>query len=101
MQIGGPAGVHHVIVYGIVEERYGLANRHESPPRWPACCVPAGPVQLGALVRYVPVPIIISFTNGIAVLIGLSRVKDLLGPASAKLPGLLRPIQACSPRAAT
>jgi SulP family sulfate permease len=45
-----------------------------------------GLFKLGALVRYVPVPIIIGFTNGIAVLIGLSQVKDFLGLATPKLP---------------
>jgi SulP family sulfate permease len=38
-----------------------------------------GWLKLGALVRYIPVSIVIGFTNGIAVLIGLSQLKDLLG----------------------
>jgi SulP family sulfate permease len=45
-----------------------------------------GLFKLGALVRYVPVPIIIGFTNGIAVLIALSQVKDLLGLHVEKMP---------------
>jgi SulP family sulfate permease len=46
-----------------------------------------GLFKLGALVRYVPVSIVIGFTNGIAVLIGLSQVKDFFGLSTPKLPG--------------
>jgi SulP family sulfate permease len=46
-----------------------------------------GLLKLGALVRYIPVSIVIGFTNGIAVLIGLSQLKDLLGLQIAKMPG--------------
>jgi SulP family sulfate permease len=46
-----------------------------------------GLFKLGTLVRYVPVSIVIGFTNGIAVLIALSQVKDLLGLEIAKMPG--------------
>jgi SulP family sulfate permease len=45
-----------------------------------------GALKLGALVRYIPVSIIIGFTNGIAVLIGLSQVKDWLGLSIVKMP---------------
>ena len=43
--------------------------------------------RLGNLVRFVPVSIVIGFTNGIAVLIALSQVKDALGLDIAKMPG--------------
>ena len=46
-----------------------------------------GLLKLGALVRYVPVAIVIGFTNGIAVLIALSQMRDLFGLAIAKMPG--------------
>jgi SulP family sulfate permease len=50
--------------------------------------VPAGLLfKLGMLVRYVPVSIVIGFTNGIAVLIALSQVKDWLGLSIDKMPG--------------
>jgi SulP family sulfate permease len=45
-----------------------------------------GLFRLGTLVRYVPVSVVIGFTNGIAVLIGLSQVRDLLGLDIAKMP---------------
>ena len=85
VQIGGPAGAFIVIVYGIVE-RYGLANLLIATSLAGVLLFVMGLLKLGALVRYVPVPIIIGFTNGIAVLIGLSQVKDLLGLRVAKMP---------------
>jgi SulP family sulfate permease len=85
VQIGGPAGAFVVIVYGIVE-RYGLANLLISTVLAGGLLFAMGLFKLGALVRYVPVPIIIGFTNGIAVLIALSQVKDLLGLSIDKMP---------------
>ena len=86
VQIGGPAGAFIVIVYGIVE-RYGLANLLIATSLAGVLLFLMGLFKLGALVRYVPVPIIIGFTNGIAVLIALSQVKDLLGLVTPRLPG--------------
>ena len=86
VQIGGPAGAFIVIVYGIVE-RYGLANLLISTAMAGVLLFLMGLFKLGALVRYVPVAIVIGFTNGIAVLIGLSQVKDFFGLTTPKLPG--------------
>lgn len=85
VQIGGPAGAFIVIVYGIVE-RYGLTNLLIATALSGVLLFAMGLFKLGALVRYIPVTIIIGFTNGIAVLIGLSQVKDLLGLRVDKLP---------------
>ena len=85
VQIGGPAGAFIVIVYGIVE-RYGLANLLISTALAGVLLVVMGALRMGAWVRYVPVSIVIGFTNGIALLIGLSQVKDLLGLKVDKLP---------------
>ncbi len=85
VQIGGPAGAFIVIVYGIVE-RYGLANLLISTMLAGVMLFVLGWLKLGNLVRYIPVSIIIGFTNGIAVLIALSQVKDLLGLPIAKMP---------------
>ncbi len=85
VQIGGPAGAFIVIIYGIVE-RFGLANLLIATSLAGVLLFLLGLFKLGALVCYVPVPIIIGFTNGIAVLIGLSQVKDLLGLKIAKMP---------------
>ncbi len=86
VQIGGPAGAFIVIVYGIVE-RYGVANLLISTMLAGVLLFAMGLFKLGALVRYVPVSIVIGFTNGIAVLIGLSQVKDFFGLVTPKLPG--------------
>jgi sulfate permease, SulP family len=85
VQIGGPAGAFIVIVYGIVE-RYGLTNLLISTALAGMLLFALGWFKLGALVRYIPVTIIIGFTNGIAVLIALSQLKDLLGLKIDKMP---------------
>ena len=87
VQVGGPAGAFIVIVYGIVE-RYGLANLLIATSLAGVLMFVLGLFRLGALVRYVPLPIVIGFTNGIAVLIAVSQLRDLLGLRIAgKLPG--------------
>lgn len=85
VQIGGPAGAFIVIVYGIVE-RYGVANLLISTASAGVLLFLLGLFRLGTLVRYVPVSVVIGFTNGIAVLIALSQVRDLLGLDIAKMP---------------
>ncbi|MEO5659967.1 MAG: SulP family inorganic anion transporter [Polaromonas sp.] len=85
VQIGGPAGAFIVIVYGIVE-RYGLGNLLISTVCAGVLLFLLGFFKLGTLVRYVPVSIVVGFTNGIAVLIALSQIKDLLGLDIGKMP---------------
>ncbi len=78
VQVGGPAGAFIVIVYGIIE-RYGLGNLIIATAL-------SGVLRLGTLVRFIPIAVVIGFTNGIAVLIALSQVKDLLGLKVQKMP---------------
>ena len=85
VQIGGPAGAFIVIVYGIVE-RYGLTNLLIATALSGVLLFAMGALRMGSLVRYIPISIIIGFTNGIAVLIALSQVKDLLGLQIDKVP---------------
>lgn len=85
VQIGGPAGAFIVIVYGIVQ-RYGLTNLLIATALAGMLMFALGLFRLGVLVRYIPVSIVIGFTNGIAVLIALSQVKDLLGLSIDRLP---------------
>jgi SulP family sulfate permease len=85
VQIGGPAGAFIVIVYGIVQ-RYGLPNLLIATVFAGVLLFAMGWLRLGVLVRYIPVSIVIGFTNGIAVLIGLSQLKDLLGLKVDKMP---------------
>lgn len=86
VQIGGPAGAFIVIVYGIVD-RYGLANLLISTACAGVLLLALGLFRMGNLVRFVPVSIVIGFTNGIAVLIALSQLKDWLGLDIEKMPG--------------
>ena len=78
VQIGGPAGAFIVIVYGIIA-KYGLANLLLSTIMAGVLLFAMGLTRVGSLIRFIPVSIIIGFTNGIAVLIALSQVKEFLG----------------------
>ena len=78
VQIGGPAGAFIVIIYGIIE-RYGLANLLICTLMAGVLLFAMGLLRLGNLIRFIPVPIVIGFTNGIAVLIALSQLKDFFG----------------------
>src|SRR6218665_2838916 len=79
-------GALMVIVYDIVE-RYGVANLMISTACAGVLLPLLGFFRLGTLVRFVPVRIVIGFTNGIAVLIALSQVKDWLGLSITPMPG--------------
>ena len=85
VQIGGPAGAFVVIVYAIVE-RYGVANLILSTFFAGVLLFTMGLFRVGNLIRFIPVVIIIGFTSGIAVLIGLSQIKDAFGLQIEKLP---------------
>jgi len=78
VQIGGPAGAFIVIVYGIVEQ-YGVANLLLATMLAGVILIIMGVAKLGALIRHIPVTIVIGFTNGIGVLIALSQIKDFMG----------------------
>ncbi len=85
VQIGGPAGAFIVIVYGILQ-KYGLGNLLVATAMAGVLLFVMGLTRIGSLIRYIPVAIVIGFTNGIAVLIALSQVKDLLGLRIEKMP---------------
>ncbi|MFZ9322624.1 MAG: SulP family inorganic anion transporter, partial [Hylemonella sp.] len=85
VQIGGPAGAFIVVVYGIVE-RYGLANLLVATALSGGMLFLMGVFRLGTLIRFIPIPVVIGFTNGIALLIILSQLKDLLGLRVSALP---------------
>lgn len=78
VQIGGPAGAFIVVVLGIVNQ-YGVANLIVCTLMAGALLFLMGLTGLGSLVRLIPVSIVIGFTNGIAVLIALSQIKDFFG----------------------
>lgn len=78
VSISGPAGAFIVIVFGIVE-RYGLANLLIATMLAGVLLFVMGWLRVGRLIRFIPVAIVIGFTNGIAVLIILSQLKDAFG----------------------
>ncbi len=85
VQIGGPAGAFIVIVYGIVQT-HGLANLFIATMMAGVLLFVMGLTGIGSLIRFIPIAIVIGFTNGIAVLIALSQVKDFLGLDIPKVP---------------
>lgn len=85
VQIGGPAGAFIVVVYGIVE-RYGIPNLLLATAMSGVFLLLMGIFRLGTLVRFIPIAVIIGFTNGIACLIGLSQIKDFFGLRIEKMP---------------
>jgi SulP family sulfate permease len=100
VQIGGPAGAFIVIVYGILE-RYGLSNLIIATAASGVLLFIMGLLKLGTLIRFIPVAVVIGFTNGIAVLIMLSQAKDFLGLQVINMPadffGILRALNEALP----
>ncbi len=78
VQIGGPTGAFIVIVYGIIMQ-YGYANLLICTIMAGVMLVAMGVTRMGNLIKFFPRPLIIGFTNGIAVLIALSQVKEFFG----------------------
>ena len=85
VQIGGPAGAFVALLYGIVE-KYGVANLLIATMMAGVLLFAMGAFKLGNLVRFIPVSIVIGFTAGIGIVIGISQVKDFLGLAMPKSP---------------
>ena len=85
VQIGGPAGAFIVIVYGILD-RYGLANLIIATALSGVMLFVMGLMRLGTLIRFIPVAVVIGFTNGIAVLIMVSQIKDFFGLSVPSMP---------------
>jgi SulP family sulfate permease len=85
VQIGGPAGAFIVIVYGIIAQ-YGVHNLLIATFFSGILLFLMGLFKIGSFIRFIPVSIVIGFTNGIAVMIALSQIKDFLGMDIAKMP---------------
>ncbi|MGL5005456.1 MAG: SulP family inorganic anion transporter, partial [Casimicrobium sp.] len=84
--VGGPTGAFIVVLYAILA-KYGWANLVICTMMAGVILVALGLLKLGALIRFVPNSVILGFTNGIAVLIALSQIKDLLGLSISHMPG--------------
>ena len=78
VQIGGPTGAFIVIVYGIIAQ-YGLANLFICTIMAGVILVIMGVARLGSVIKFIPLPVTLGFTNGIAVLIFATQIKDFLG----------------------
>jgi SulP family sulfate permease len=85
VQIGGPAGAFVALLYGIVE-RYGVPSLLIATIGAGVLLFAMGALRLGSLIRFIPVSIVIGFTNGIAVIIALQQVKDFFGLAIPRMP---------------
>lgn len=78
VQIGGPTGAFIVIVYGIIQD-YGMNGLWVATFMAGAFLILMGILHLGTIIKYIPYPIIVGFTSGIALTIFATQIKDLLG----------------------
>ena len=85
VQIGGPTGAFIIIVYGIIQQ-YGLQGLTVATLMAGVFLVLLGVLRLGTIIKYIPYPIVVGFTSGIAVTIFTTQVKDLLGMHMDKVP---------------
>src|SRR5262249_50331818 len=85
VQIGGPTGAFVVIVYGIVE-KHGVDGLAACTLMAGALLVLMGVLRLGAVIKFIPYPLTVGFTSGIAVVIFSQQVRDLLGLRTGPVP---------------
>jgi len=85
-QIGGPTGAFVVVVAGIVAV-HGVDGLFMCTVMAGVLLVVLGATGMGSAVKFIPRPVVIGFTNGIAVLIASTQIKDLFGLSLQKVPG--------------
>jgi sulfate permease, SulP family len=85
-QIGGPTGAFVVVVLGIIA-RYGIDGLFTCTMLAGVLLVVMGLTGLGAMVRYFPRPVVVGFTNGIAILIASTQIRDFFGLRMEHVPG--------------
>jgi sulfate permease, SulP family len=90
MQIGGPTGAFVVIVAGIVA-KFGVAGLALVTMMAGAMLIVMGLTGLGSAVKFIPRPVTIGFTNGIALLIASTQIKDFLGLKTGEVPSAFLP----------
>jgi SulP family sulfate permease len=90
MQVGGPTGAFVVIVAGIVA-KFGLSGLAMVTMMAGVMLVLMGLTGLGSAVKFIPRPVTIGFTNGIALLIASTQIKDFLGLRTGEVPGAFLP----------
>ncbi len=85
VQIGGPTGAFIIIIYGIIQQ-YGMEGLAIATFMAGAFLVLFGLLHLGTIIKYIPYPIVVGFTSGIAVTIFTTQIKDLFGLSIAQVP---------------
>jgi SulP family sulfate permease len=85
VQIGGPTGAFIVIIYGIIQQ-YGETGLLIATVMAGIFLILLGAFHLGTIIKYIPYPIVVGFTSGIAVTIFTTQVKDLFGLSIENVP---------------
>jgi SulP family sulfate permease len=86
VQIGGPTGAFVVVVAGIVA-KYGISGLFMCTMMAGVLLVILGLTGTGTVIRFIPRPVVVGFTNGIAVLIASTQIRDFLGLSMTENPG--------------
>lgn len=85
VQIGGPTGAFIVIIYGIIQQ-YGIQGLTIATLMAGVFLLLFGLLRLGTIIKFIPYPIIVGFTSGIAVTIFTTQIKDLFGLSMTEVP---------------
>ncbi|MDX9847735.1 MAG: sulfate permease [Tenuifilaceae bacterium] len=85
VQIGGPTGAFVVIVFGIIEQ-YGIEGLIISTFLAGLMLIAFGLLRLGTIIKFIPHPLIVGFTSGIAVIIFSTQIKEFFGLAISEVP---------------
>ena len=85
VQIGGPTGAFIIIIYGIIQQ-YGMEGLTIATLMAGVFLILLGVLHLGTIIKYIPYPIVVGFTSGIAVTIFTTQIKDLLGLSIGNVP---------------
>ncbi|MBQ8866608.1 MAG: sulfate permease [Bacteroidaceae bacterium] len=85
VQIGGPTGAFIVIIYGIIQQ-YGMEGLTIATILAGVFLILLGVFHLGTIIKYIPYPIVVGFTSGIALTIFTTQIKDLFGLEIASVP---------------
>jgi SulP family sulfate permease len=85
VQIGGPTGAFIIIIYGIIQQ-YGFEGLTIATLMAGVFLIMFGVLHLGTIIKYIPYPIVVGFTSGIALTIFTTQIKDLLGLTMESVP---------------
>ena len=85
VQIGGPTGAFIIIIYGIIQQ-YGFEGLTIATLMAGVFLIMFGVLHLGTIIKYIPYPIVVGFTSGIALTIFTTQIKDLLGLTMQSVP---------------